>query len=751
MRSLLTLLLCFLIHPAAAQEGIRVEGVVLEKGTRTPLEGVNVFLLPHHLKEVTDPSGRFTFPSVPEGAFRFVVNLAGYRRFDSEESVVAGKGKIRKIFLERLRYEGQFETTIVGRREKRDESTRVLTQEQFLGAPGAGGDPIKALQNLPGVNRSPGFTSFVVVQGSELQATSYLIDGHEVPLIFHFGALSTVVFPEAIDSVDYLSAGYGPEYGRALGGLVSVRTRNPRRDRLRGLAFVDVVNAGGLLEGRLSENSGFLLSFRQSYIGEVLSAVVGDREDFNFTVAPRFSDLTAVYHWTPSPETEFRLTGVGSLDTLEFLLKNPVNDDPFLRGAFRNRTRFFRLIPQLSLRHAGEVESRYSLGLGWTEFRIETDENLFDLRVVSLTPKAEIRIPLHPVWTVYLGTDNRIQLSDVDVILPNDYEAGGVFNPLGAGEEIALETSQPSFDLAVYLRNTIRPIGSRWTFSPSGRIEYFRATGETYADPRMAVSFDVNEGFRLKVSGGRYHQGPEERESSDDVGNPDLVTPSAWHLAAGFEKDFRAGSTRGWTLSAGPFFRWFEDLVIRSNRLIEKEGVARPEYFNNSGSGTAIGGEGTVRYEADPWGITLAYTLLQSRRSEPGIGSYPAEFDQTHSLNFLAGVNLPRNWRLSTRLRYVTGNPYTPVVDASYDADHGVYIPLRGPYFSRRLSPFFQWDLRIDKKWVFDNWLLTLYLDLQNATNRRNSEGIQYGYDYGTFTTMSGLPFIPTFGLKGEF
>jgi hypothetical protein len=745
--------LVILAAPAWAQEPAtgRIEGVLLEKGTRLPLAGLNVYLLPGNLKAVTGADGRFVLDRVPAEKGSFVVNAAGYERLDVPVDVKAGDTLRPKLFLERVRYEATFETTIVGREEKRDDAERTLTQEQFATVPGAGGDAIKAVANLPGVNRAPGFSANIVIQGSEPQATSYLIDGHEVPLIFHFGGLSTVVFPEAIESVDYLSAGYGPEYGRALGGLVGVRLREPRRDRWRGLAFADVVNAGGLVEGGITEKTGFLLSFRQSYIGEVLRAVVGDDEDFNFTVAPRYTDVTALLTHEISPKNLLRLTRVLSLDAVEFLLENPVNDDPALRGNFENDTRFFRLIPRWSAEFSDSLAAELSMGAGWTRFRVATDENLLQISTWSFTPKGEVKSRLSRAWTGYFGMDHRVFVTGAQVILPNDYAAGGVFNPLASGDEVSIDVSRTDYQLGFYNRNVLKWEGSSWTLQPGFRVDYFDSTEDVFIDPRVAVSYDVSESLRLGARGGLYHQAPEPRETNLEVGNPDLSTPNAWHLAFGGQKDFRGGSTEGWVVEAGGFFRWFDDLTVRSNRLVLRDGELVPEYFNDTGAGTAYGGEAMLRWNRDPWNLMLAYTLLRSRRSELGVPEYPAPFDQTHNVNLIAGVDLPRNWRISTRVRYVTGNPFTPVVDASYDADANVFVPERGAYYSERLDPFFQWDLRVDKKWVFNTWILSAYLDLQNATNRMNTEAVRYAYDFSRQTTVRGLPILPTLGVKGEF
>ena len=71
-------------------------------------------------------------------------------------------------------------------------------------------------------------------------------------------------------------------------------------------------------------------------------------------------------------------------------------------------------------------------------------------------------------------------------------------------------------------------------------------------------------------------------------------------------------------------------------------------------------------------------------------------------------------------------------------------------YFSERNKDFIQLDIRVDRKWIFKDWILSAYLDVQNATNRKNIEDIEYNYDY-TDSEFDSVPIIPTFGLKGEF
>jgi len=720
-----------------------LRGRVLERGTRKPLAGVSVFALPSKLKAVTGDDGRFEIAEVPEGPLSVVVNYAGYQRL--EETIDWGSGVDRTFYLERQSYL-LYETTVFGRGDKRDESTRSLKTQEFLNVPGAQGDPIKAVQNLPGVNRpSAQAGSQVIIQGAAPAQTKYQIDGHEVPIIFHVGGLSSVVLPEALERVDYLSAGYGPENGRALGGIVGVWTKEPSKDRYHGFGFFDVYNAGFMLEGPApGPNASFLVGGRQSYIGPILEAVLKDQEGFNLTVAPSFSDLVGVYDAELTAKDKFHFTFFTSSDKLEFLFPQPVGADATLRGKFSNTTDFWRVIPQWTHTFDESLKGKFSIAAGQDFLRLDIFTNFLDLDITSMTTRGELDKRFSDAYATQIGFDHRYTWADAAFKLRSPYSEGGVSNPFASGElqEQAIEGTRFA-SIGLYWRNEWKSGGGAgpWTLGPSIRGEYYRSTGDVLALPRLAAKYAFDDSFFLRLGSGVYAQSPEEREVDEGFGNPNLETPIAYHLAIAADKDFRGGGTRGLTTTAGFFYRSFDNLVLPD---IERN-------FSSNGDGIAYGGEALIRADFMPFTGSLTYTLSRSTRSENGENENLFQFDQTHLLTAIAAVDLPANWRISTRLRYVTGNPLTPVEGAVLDADNDVFLPIRGPIYSERLSPFFQADLRVDKKWIQDTWILWLYLDLQNVTNRRNVENLQYAYDYSESQSVAGLPFIPSFGIKAEF
>jgi hypothetical protein len=129
----------------------------------------------------------------------------------------------------------------------------------------------------------------------------------------------------------------------------------------------------------------------------------------------------------------------------------------------------------------------------------------------------------------------------------------------------------------------------------------------------------------------------------------------------------------------------------------------------------------------------------------------PFEYDQTHILVALAGFDLPHDWGVSGRFRYVTGNPYTPYEGAIYDIDQDSYFPYQGgDVLSDRLPPFMALDLRADKRFTFKHWWLEAYVDLMNVVRGENPESLEYNYDYTDTAYIRGLPFLPSPGVRAE-
>jgi hypothetical protein len=94
--------------------------------------------------------------------------------------------------------------------------------------------------------------------------------------------------------------------------------------------------------------------------------------------------------------------------------------------------------------------------------------------------------------------------------------------------------------------------------------------------------------------------------------------------------------------------------------------------------------------------------------------------------------------------------PRTPVVD-SYLGRNGYYEPVFGAHNSIRIPAFYQLDLRGEKAFVMRRTKLSMFIDVQNVTNRKNPEETIYSQDYKQRSYIIGLPILAVAGARLEF
>ena len=79
--------------------------------------------------------------------------------------------------------------------------------------------------------------------------------------------------------------------------------------------------------------------------------------------------------------------------------------------------------------------------------------------------------------------------------------------------------------------------------------------------------------------------------------------------------------------------------------------------------------------------------------------------------------------------------------------DYQCYGMLR----QKRLAPFHQLDLRIEKSWTWDNVRISAYMDLINAYFHTSPDYAIPNYDLSGVKPLSlSLPLLPSLGIRGE-
>jgi TonB family protein len=747
--------------PAATELPISLEGTVRESGNRKAISAASVSVSALQggpgVEVLTDDRGHFEL-HLPPGTVRVRIFEANHEPGSAVETLKAGE-RVKVTYFLRPKSFGLFETVVVGQREQREVSEYTLSRQELETTPGSFGDPIRVLQDLPGVARVPLDLGQLLVRGSGPNDTGTYIDGIELPLLFHFLVGPSVINPEFVDKLDFYTGGFGAEYGRAIGGLVDIETRKPAEDQVHGSASINLLDADAYVSVPITPDLSVSAAGRRSYY-DLFVPFVLKALGSNEVVLPVYDDyqVRADYH-LPDSNDRFQLFFFGSDDSLDISSASGAT-----APAITENTDFWRLEAAWTYTGA-KLHSKAQVWVGTNsqgsgipgssnsenDFIGGAREKLeFDIR-----PHLAMRAGFESLWT-------NSAVDEDEAPPPDDYR-----QPPGENETPpAVPTS------STFLRSDTAAWGELTWELPKGIkiIPSLRADGFYQVDhwlgavdPRLTVREDF--GFHgksaIKAAVGFYHEPAYPYEISPVTGTPDLPLQQAIQTSVGVEHDF----TDLLHAEVTGFFNYYSDLAeapgqntsILSSLVGGLFGTSAANYTPN-GAIRAYGVEVLLRHKLSRhfygW---IAYTFSYSLLHDPELtganaeGFHPSPYDERHVLTIVAQYRFGNGWQVGGRFRLATGLPYTPPVGATFDADTQSYQPIQGAFDSANEPLFQQLDLRVDKEWVFSRWSFGIYLDIQNVYNAQNIDFSIYNYNYTATSVITDIPFLPTLGIKGRY
>jgi TonB family protein len=743
--------------PQPKEPVVNLAGVALERGTRLPLAGapVVVFLGEGEgalaFEALTDAEGKFEFFDLQAGEWRVLVEPPGYYPFRTTEEVVAGTVTEVVYYVEKGEY-NPFDVTVEGKRPRKEVNRRTLTVQEIERIPGNYGDPINVVKNLPGVARTQFGDGSIIVRGSAPEDTRVYLGSLEVPQLYHFGGLRSVVPAGVIKNLDFLPGNFSARYGRATGGVLDVGIKELRPEAVDGYVDVNLFDSGAYVEVPLGEDAAVAVAGRRSYIDTILTAVVPEDAPVNLIAAPRYYDFQLLGSWRPSLDHEIKGFFFGSDDKLELLFENPAEFNTQLTsGSLQAGTFFLRgqmehnFIPNDVFRHDFQVS------VGYDELGFSLGDQLyFNLYFSTFQFREEVSYKFSDEISAKVGADVLLTSGEIDLRAPRPPKEGDPPGDRDITETITAQEEALFILPALFLELELKP-WEGMLLIPGVRLEryLYNDADSVVTDPRLSFRQKLDDQWVVKGGVGLYHQPPQPDEISDSFGNPELDYEEAVHWALGGEWT----PLEYLTLDATVFYKDLTRLVGRSNRVVERDGELVSEVYNTQADGRVYGAEFLLRHEfANNFFGWVSYTVSRAERRDPDEDDYRLfDSDQTHILAILMSYRLPRNWELGLRWRYVSGNPETPVIGGVYNSDTDEYERILGAVNSARLPAFHQLDLRVDKSWIYDTWILSLYMDIQNTYNRSNVEGRQYNFDFSESRPQQGLPVLPALGIKVDF
>ncbi len=614
---------------------------------------------------------------------------------------------------------------------------RTLDQREISRIPGTNGDALRSLQNLPGVGRPPALAGLLIVRGSAPQDSQYFVDGTPVPVVYHFGGLSSVVPTEMVSRLDFYPGNFSAQFGRAMGGIVDVGLLSPVGDRVHGMAEVDLIDSRVLAQGPIFDTGWrFAIAGRRSYVDLWLGPLLKGLNS-SVSVSPVYYDYQAILERNLSKRSTIRFAFFGSDDALAILNTSTSSSEPALAGSIQTHTGFWRAQAIYKNRFSDDTEFRVVGSIGRDAISFSAGNLNFNLVDYPITGRAELSQKLGRWLTMNVGFDMLEEPYTATAHLPPFPKPGQPpTGPFSGQVPLTTQVTSTVYEPAMYAEWEATPWrGVR--IVPGIRLDYTKATGSWDLDPRLVVRQDVTTNPRttLKAGVGIFSQPPQPQETNPVFGTVGLVDQRATHYDLGVEHEF----TRNIEASVEGFYKQLDYLVT--------QGVG------SVGNGVAYGAETLIRYKFDGrffgW---LAYTLSRSLvRDVPGMPLRLSQFDETNILTVLGSYRLGRGWEFGARYRLTSGYMFTPETYGFYDENIGTYLAQEAyPPFGSRLPLFQALDLRVDKIWKPRWGSIDLYLDVLNVFNNGNVAGVSNNYNFTQTSFVNDLPFLPSLGLKVE-
>ena len=744
-------------------------GKVVDATTNAPLPFATVVLQGASTGAATDFDGEYRLEGVGSGVHNVVVSFLGYTTETVYEvETTPARPAVVNVALQASAVAVEAAEVVTESRATQDEaplSVRSIGTNEIKRNPGGGRDISRALRSLPGVAAIPSFRNDIVIRGGAPNENRFYLDGIEIPNINHFatqgasGGPVGMINVDLVEGVDFYAGAFPAARGNALSSVMEFRFKDPRTDQWTANAVVGTSDLGITLEGPTGERSSLIASVRRSYLQLLFEAL-------GLPFLPIYNDYQYKWVWRPDDRNAVTVLGLGALD--DFELNLDLASDPAATD-YLNQVAILDVLPI-------SEQWNYMQGVKWDRYmddgkwtfvlsrnmlnnsafkHVDNDVTLprtldYVSQEIENKFRAERFRAVPGGWKVsggvnaeYAKYNNRTQNSlfvpgegTVDVSFGSDFKMAkyGAF----------AQASRPLLDNRLTLSAGMRMDGAVLLSATEGMDLPEGAPLANPLDqfsPRLSASWSFAPGWTWNANAGVYHQLPAYTilgyAGVDAVGQPSLLNWSEGltyttnrQLVMGLRREI---ASRNAAVSVEGFYKGYEGSPASANTGIALAnlgadfGVVGNETVTFDAEGRAYGMEVLLqqRLHKGYYGL-LAYTLVRSEYVNPGEAFasqswVPSSWDNQHIVSFTGGKKWDSGWEVGARVLFSGGLPYTPVNLAqslrieNWDTFNAA-IPDYDRLNNDRNGAFHQVDLRIDRKWFFDNWSLDVFADLQNIT-----------------------------------
>jgi hypothetical protein len=735
---------------------LTISGYIKEKGNGKEISDATIF----------DDAKRTEFVNTDEKGY-FKINLDNQSQFviirsenyyDKKINISELKSsQDNKIYLELL--PDILGSGIIRAKRKQEISQTNLSQAELRYTAGSGGDAVKAIQTLPSVSPSSVGSANIVVRGGDPGDNKYFYDDLSLPFVFHFGGVNTVIPTKMIDSVDFYPGGFSALYSDATGGIIQLNSKNSIPERFSGDIEAGLFQSGIYLEGNTKvTNSNSSSNNEDNKIGYR----VGIRRTFYELYKPIFDNINNIdfYTFPQSTDYQFILNGnvtdgtwqaylMGASDKLGLLSNNGDSENSSGKNSFD----FANYYETTGIKYSKNLGNGYGVQSTFQQLyntvRIKTSSNNLDIKAYTYSIKTSVTKNFNENNFLTVGIKPNYEIVNINFDIPQIPAPGSgsqTYDPFTA-PKIKDEQSITSIYGNIFADLNLKPI-KNLLINPGINILQGRYHKQIEIDPRLGARYEFLPKQTLKGAIGYYSERPQPQFNASNYGNPNLELERTKQYVLGYETKLFSD----WALDIQGWYKSSNNLVgpainqpsLKYENSIKQEAKGLDFFLKKDFIGRIYG-----------W---VSYSYSQSKKQDPAsqIWRY-SDYDRTNNINFVANAKVTNRWLLGTRIQYMSGTPYSSVDGGVFNQNTGQYEPQSDGqtyYINKnnvRFPSFFQADIRSDYDFLFDNWKLDLYLEINNVTNQKNIAQINYSRDYSEKTNVYSFPILPSIGVIASF
>ncbi len=713
----------------------------------------------------TDSSGAFAIPGLRPAIYELEITAPG-RPVVRQPNVEVRAGvdaqlRITLPAIGALKQEITVNESAFVSQEEVKTSGYVIQGREVYQAAGALQDVSRYVQSLPGVTfGADDFRNDIIVRGGSPLENLYVVDNIEIPNINNFasfassGGVVSMLDSALIQDVNFLSGGYPAPYINRLSSVLQVSQREGARDAFHGRATVGFAGAGGILEGPINKGKGsWVVSARRSFLDLFT-------DDIGFGGVPVNYSFNAKILYDLTPNDRIWVANISGFDEVR------IRPDPADEEQQTNRYNInydgWRTATGFNWQRVFAANGVGLLGVTHSEANVRSrlEDTLKNNRPIFDDDNTEGETTLKYDLTLYAPVLNRIQAGGSYKIFRLRYRTDQPFgfdNPLDPrpnSNPFVLRTSFRAYQTGAYFQST-QNFGSRLSLTWGGRFDNFQYVGANRFSPRAGLSYRISNRVSAHASYGLYFQQPFFFFLSNFPVNRDLIPARSEHFVVG----------ASWVLS--PTLR----LTLEGYQKEYKDYAVSQEYptftLANAGDTFAInnylfplvsGGRGRARGVelyvekrfTDKWYGQFNLSYARSRQAALDQVYRRGSFDSPVIANAVGGYRFNRKWEASARIVFVDGRPYTPHLPALSFAQNRLILDTAQAN-SVRASDYFRVDFRVDRTFIVKDKPLLIFFGLQNATNRKNFQSVNWNaYERRTQTNYQ-LGLFPLVGLDWRF